>query len=223
MSSAKNSWSSAIQMWYDEVKNFKYGVGSSNGGVVGHYTQVQPVPNSAALESLQLLRETDCRRPLAKVSMNWAPGHFTTQSAGCLVQVVPSRLCYGPLSQCCLPVLLRLPVLPTVSVAHTPTYLDIDRIRCFASWFFFFFLVTLCFANHCRGNYQLQKPYTSGNTCGDCPKACSNKLCSKWRRFISQLCWRWIILSWLTGSQIINIRTVFGGAWCSISIAVFFN
>lgn len=137
MSSAKTSWSSAIQAWYNEVKNFKYGVGSFNGGVVGHYTQVQPVPNSAALESLRLLRETDCR-PLAKVSMNWAPGHFTTQSAGCLVQVVPSRLCYGPLSQCWLPVLLRLPVLPTVSVAHTP-YLDIDRIRCFASWFFFFF------------------------------------------------------------------------------------
>ncbi|XP_029984043.1 serotriflin-like [Sphaeramia orbicularis] len=40
MSSAKNPWSEAIQSWYDEVNNFRYGTGSINGGVVGHYTQV---------------------------------------------------------------------------------------------------------------------------------------------------------------------------------------
>lgn len=40
-SSFQNTWSNAIQSWYDEVKNFSYGVGSTNGGVVGHYTQVQ--------------------------------------------------------------------------------------------------------------------------------------------------------------------------------------
>lgn len=33
---------------------------------MGHYTQVQPVPNSAALESLRLLRETDCRETASK-------------------------------------------------------------------------------------------------------------------------------------------------------------
>ncbi|XP_036003202.1 cysteine-rich venom protein TEL1-like [Fundulus heteroclitus] len=40
MASWKNSWSNAIQSWYNEVKDFRYGVGSVNGGVVGHYTQV---------------------------------------------------------------------------------------------------------------------------------------------------------------------------------------
>lgn len=40
MSSYKNSWSGAIQSWYDEVKDWRYGVGSVNGGVVGHFTQV---------------------------------------------------------------------------------------------------------------------------------------------------------------------------------------
>ena len=40
MSSYKNTWSNAIQSWYDEVADFQYGVGSTNGGVVGHYTQV---------------------------------------------------------------------------------------------------------------------------------------------------------------------------------------
>uniref|UniRef100_A0A3P9DTI4 Cysteine rich secretory protein 2 n=1 Tax=Maylandia zebra TaxID=106582 RepID=A0A3P9DTI4_9CICH len=40
MSSFQNTWSNAIQSWYDEVKDFSYGVGSINGGVVGHYTQV---------------------------------------------------------------------------------------------------------------------------------------------------------------------------------------
>lgn len=40
MSSYKNSWSNAIQAWYDEVKDWRYGVGSVNGGVVGHFTQV---------------------------------------------------------------------------------------------------------------------------------------------------------------------------------------
>ncbi|XP_005377724.1 PREDICTED: cysteine-rich secretory protein 3-like [Chinchilla lanigera] len=41
MSTAPSSWSSAIQQWYDESKNFEYGVGPlSPNGVVGHYTQV---------------------------------------------------------------------------------------------------------------------------------------------------------------------------------------
>ncbi|KAM7367767.1 hypothetical protein PAMP_014044 [Pampus punctatissimus] len=40
MASYKASWSAAIQSWYDEVKDWSYGVGSVNGGVVGHYTQV---------------------------------------------------------------------------------------------------------------------------------------------------------------------------------------
>ncbi|XP_053192684.1 cysteine-rich venom protein TEL1-like [Scomber japonicus] len=40
MSSWKNSWSNAIQAWYDEVNDFQYGVGSVNGKVIGHYTQV---------------------------------------------------------------------------------------------------------------------------------------------------------------------------------------
>ncbi|KAF0023665.1 hypothetical protein F2P81_024295 [Scophthalmus maximus] len=30
----------AIQSWYDEVKDWRYGMGSVNGGVVGHYTQL---------------------------------------------------------------------------------------------------------------------------------------------------------------------------------------
>uniref|UniRef100_A0A3B3BFK0 SCP domain-containing protein n=1 Tax=Oryzias melastigma TaxID=30732 RepID=A0A3B3BFK0_ORYME len=40
MSSFQNSWSNVVQAWYNEVKDFQYGVGSINGGVVGHYTQV---------------------------------------------------------------------------------------------------------------------------------------------------------------------------------------
>ncbi|XP_033991392.1 cysteine-rich venom protein TEL1-like [Trematomus bernacchii] len=39
MSSSQDPWSNAIQDWYDEVQNWRYGVGS-NGRVVGHYTQV---------------------------------------------------------------------------------------------------------------------------------------------------------------------------------------
>uniref|UniRef100_A0A3B4W967 Serotriflin-like n=1 Tax=Seriola lalandi dorsalis TaxID=1841481 RepID=A0A3B4W967_SERLL len=40
MSSYKNTWSNAIQSWYDEVKDWRYGVGALNGGVIGHYTQL---------------------------------------------------------------------------------------------------------------------------------------------------------------------------------------
>lgn len=41
MSGTKNSWSDAIQAWYNEVKDFKYGVGAvEEGKAVGHYTQV---------------------------------------------------------------------------------------------------------------------------------------------------------------------------------------
>ncbi|KAJ4928667.1 hypothetical protein JOQ06_004293 [Pogonophryne albipinna] len=38
--SSREPWSNAIQDWYDEVQNWRYGVGSTNGRVVGHYTQV---------------------------------------------------------------------------------------------------------------------------------------------------------------------------------------
>ncbi|XP_053140251.1 serotriflin-like [Hemicordylus capensis] len=41
MSTAPQSWSTAIQSWYDEKKNFKYGIGAVHpNDVVGHYTQV---------------------------------------------------------------------------------------------------------------------------------------------------------------------------------------
>ncbi|XP_044025940.1 cysteine-rich venom protein TEL1-like isoform X2 [Siniperca chuatsi] len=39
-SSYKNTWCKVIQSWYDEVKDWRYGVGAINGGVIGHYTQV---------------------------------------------------------------------------------------------------------------------------------------------------------------------------------------
>ena len=34
------SWDSAIQAWFNEVKDFAFGKGSINGKAVGHYTQV---------------------------------------------------------------------------------------------------------------------------------------------------------------------------------------
>ncbi|KFQ17414.1 Serotriflin, partial [Merops nubicus] len=41
MSSAPFSWPYAIQAWYNEVKDFKYGTGATTrGAVIGHYTQV---------------------------------------------------------------------------------------------------------------------------------------------------------------------------------------
>uniref|UniRef100_A0A8D0HJY1 SCP domain-containing protein n=1 Tax=Sphenodon punctatus TaxID=8508 RepID=A0A8D0HJY1_SPHPU len=41
MSSQPDSWSAAIQDWYDEVKDFKYGVGATKAGaMIGHYTQI---------------------------------------------------------------------------------------------------------------------------------------------------------------------------------------
>lgn len=39
-SSVRISWSKVIQDWYDEVKDWRYGVGSINGKIVGHFTQV---------------------------------------------------------------------------------------------------------------------------------------------------------------------------------------
>uniref|UniRef100_M9SZR9 CRiSP-Cyl-1 n=1 Tax=Cylindrophis ruffus TaxID=186578 RepID=M9SZR9_CYLRU len=41
MSSHPYSWSALIQAWYDEVKNFRYGIGAvPANAVIGHYTQV---------------------------------------------------------------------------------------------------------------------------------------------------------------------------------------
>ncbi|KFO30390.1 Cysteine-rich secretory protein 2 [Fukomys damarensis] len=42
MSSAPYSWSSAIQLWYDEEENFIFNVGpKTSSAVIGHYTQKQ--------------------------------------------------------------------------------------------------------------------------------------------------------------------------------------
>ncbi|KAM4737057.1 cysteine-rich venom protein triflin-like [Anableps anableps] len=40
MSSYQNTWTGAVQAWNDEVHDFRYGLGSISGGVVGHHTQV---------------------------------------------------------------------------------------------------------------------------------------------------------------------------------------
>ncbi|CAJ1076986.1 cysteine-rich secretory protein 2-like [Xyrichtys novacula] len=40
MSDHKDSWSHAIQAWYNEFDNWQYGSGSINGKPVGHFTQV---------------------------------------------------------------------------------------------------------------------------------------------------------------------------------------
>lgn len=41
MSTARLSWDQAIQSWYNENKNFKYGKGATYpGAVILHYTQV---------------------------------------------------------------------------------------------------------------------------------------------------------------------------------------
>ncbi|KAJ8355604.1 hypothetical protein SKAU_G00183980 [Synaphobranchus kaupii] len=40
LSSEPDSWISAVNSWESEVKNYKYGYGPVDGGVVGHYTQM---------------------------------------------------------------------------------------------------------------------------------------------------------------------------------------
>ncbi|NXJ13792.1 CRIS2 protein, partial [Odontophorus gujanensis] len=41
MSTAPSTWSNVIQTWYDEEKDFKYGIGATKeGAVIGHYTQL---------------------------------------------------------------------------------------------------------------------------------------------------------------------------------------
>ncbi|XP_077358890.1 cysteine-rich venom protein TEL1-like [Festucalex cinctus] len=103
MASFKNSWSNAIQAWYDEVKNWRYGVGSVNKGVVGHFTQVV-----------------------------WS----RSNQIGC-------------------------------AMAHCPK-----------SRYKYFYVCHYC----PPGNYQYSPPYKSGSTCGDCRKACDNKLCTKLKK-----------------------------------------
>ncbi|MBN3279662.1 CRVP protein, partial [Polyodon spathula] len=101
MSSVANSWDTAVQAWYDEVKDFKYGVGSTNGAVVGHYTQVV-----------------------------W----YRSNKVGCAVA------------------------------------------RCPGSKYEYFYVCQYC----PPGNNQdsLTTPYKTGPSCGSCPNACDNKLCT---------------------------------------------
>uniref|UniRef100_UPI0037E75A9A cysteine-rich venom protein-like n=1 Tax=Semicossyphus pulcher TaxID=241346 RepID=UPI0037E75A9A len=99
MSSNKDSWSSAIQAWYNEVTDFRYGTGSINGGVVGHFTEVV-----------------------------W----YRSNQVGC-------------------------------GMAYCP---DAE--------YEYFYVCHYCPA----GNSQFALPYKKGPSCGDCPNACDNKLCT---------------------------------------------
>ncbi|XP_062293691.1 serotriflin-like [Scomber scombrus] len=100
MSSWQNTWSNAIQSWYDEVNDFRYGVGSVNGGVIGHYTQLA-----------------------------W----YRSNQIGC-------AMAYCPNSQ-----------------------------------YKYFYVCHYC----PPGNVgQTSRPYKAGPSCGDCPNACDNKLCT---------------------------------------------
>ncbi len=40
MASYKAPYVEGVQTWYNEIKNWAYGVGSANGKMVGHFTQV---------------------------------------------------------------------------------------------------------------------------------------------------------------------------------------
>lgn len=41
MSTGPFSWANVVQTWYDEEKDFEYGIGAKKeGAVIGHFTQV---------------------------------------------------------------------------------------------------------------------------------------------------------------------------------------
>uniref|UniRef100_A0A8D0HQH5 SCP domain-containing protein n=1 Tax=Sphenodon punctatus TaxID=8508 RepID=A0A8D0HQH5_SPHPU len=104
MSSQPDSWSAAIQDWYDEVKDFKYGVGATKAGaMIGHYTQIV-----------------------------W----FKSFQVGC-------------------------------AAAYCP--LAIKE---------YYYVCQYCPAGNLPS--KISTPYNAGQSCGDCPQACDNGLCSKY-------------------------------------------
>lgn len=125
MSSSKKSWSAATQAWYDEVKDWRYGVGSVNGGVVGHFTQVRRGHLTGCLKRAALKRK-NLQNSKARSSQRFV-SFLLVFLSGCVVQVQPAGLRYGLLSLLHLQVLLRLPLLPSVSEillhAHAFTFL----------------------------------------------------------------------------------------------------
>ncbi|MBN3309618.1 CRVP protein, partial [Amia calva] len=107
MSSYPNTWTGAIDSWSNEVSNYRYGMGSVNGGVIGHYTQ-----------------------------MVW----YRSNEIGCAVAYCPN------------------------------------------SMYKYFYVCHYC----PPGNYQYKYPYQEGPSCGDCPNACDNNLCTNPCNYINQ-------------------------------------
>ncbi|XP_058038736.1 cysteine-rich venom protein ophanin-like [Ahaetulla prasina] len=102
MSSNPRAWSEVIQSWYDEYKDFIYGVGANPpGSVIGHYTQIV-----------------------------W----YNSYLLGCAASYCPS------------------------------------------SPYNYFYVCQYCPIGNLRGSTAT--PYKSGPTCGDCPSACDNGLCT---------------------------------------------
>uniref|UniRef100_W5NHS1 ShKT domain-containing protein n=1 Tax=Lepisosteus oculatus TaxID=7918 RepID=W5NHS1_LEPOC len=107
MSTDPSTWNEVIQSWYNEVSNYKYGVGSVNGGVIDHYTQVV-----------------------------W----YRSNNIGCAVAFCPN------------------------------------------SSYKYFYVCHYC----PLGNYQYEYPYKAGPSCGDCPNACDDRLCTNPCPYINQ-------------------------------------
>uniref|UniRef100_A0A182C5S6 Cysteine-rich secretory protein n=1 Tax=Phalotris mertensi TaxID=1260334 RepID=A0A182C5S6_9SAUR len=96
------SWTEIMQIWYDEYKEFVYGVGANPpGSVIGHYTQ-----------------------------MVW----YKSYRIGCAASY------------------------------------------CLSSKYNYFYVCQYCPSGNFEG--RIATPYKSGPTCGDCPSACDNKLCT---------------------------------------------
>ena len=51
------NWTDIVDGWYSEVDHFSYGVGSTTGAAVGHYTQVRTILHILAHLSRRLIGE----------------------------------------------------------------------------------------------------------------------------------------------------------------------
>ena len=112
MSSDKRTWSNAIQAWYNEVKDFRYGVGSVNGGVVGHYTQVQLYSQFVHLYRWIILTHSHENWPLSAWKIQYC---YKTGMSSALLYLVSLHRLFGT-------ILTRLAVLwPTVPTLNSST------------------------------------------------------------------------------------------------------
>ncbi|KAI1241315.1 hypothetical protein IHE44_0009793, partial [Lamprotornis superbus] len=167
MSSVPFSWSHVLQAWYNEKKNFEYGIGAKKiGAVFGHYTQQHYVQLLLRLPVLPHV----CVTCGENVLLSHYPRTWADTIQVWYSQSSNFKYGYGAISK-------NVNVESYTQLIWYNSY----KVGCGVSYcptdsYKYFYVCQYCPAGN--NPMQIAMPYRSGPRCADCPGQCDKGLCT---------------------------------------------